>query len=281
MFVNADQILGKTPKLEEFYQQHWLDEVRALGVSDEHLKAAQHRMTYDRLAPLETQLNWLESAGFQDVDCYYKSFSFAVYGGSRPVQLEVRQPTLETPRLILRPFTLDDAPEVKRLAGDRDIAAVTQNIPHPCEDGMAQKWIKTHPKTFNKGTGVTFAIVLRENNLLCGAIGLSFDKANNNAEIGYWIGKPYWGKGYCTEAAKALLQYGFETIGLHRIHSGHFSHNPASGRVMQKIGMKYEGCRRQYVLKWGNYVDLELYGILKSDWKQKNEQTQKEIMAND
>jgi [ribosomal protein S5]-alanine N-acetyltransferase len=196
-------------------------------------------------------------------------------------QLEVQQPTLETQRLVLRPFTLNDAPEVQRLVGERDIAAVTQNIPYPYEDGEAQKWIKTHSKAFITGIGANFAIVLKENGLLCGAIGLVFDKVNNNAEIGYWIGKPFWGKGYCTEAALAVLQYGFETIGLHRIHSGHFSHNPASGRVMQKIGMKYEGCRRQDVIKWVNYVDLELYGILKSDWEQKNEQTWKEVETND
>lgn len=189
------------------------------------------------------------------------------------MRLPIQQPILETQRLILRPFTLADAPDVQRLAGERDIAAVTQNIPHPYKDGMAEQWIATHSSALQNGTGITFAIVLRENDLLCGAIGLGINKANNNAELGYWIGKPYWGRGYCTDAARSLLQYGFETFELHRIHSGHFSHNPASGRVMQKIGMKYEGCRRQYVFKWGNYVDLELYGILKSEWKQKNEET--------
>ncbi|NEP60397.1 MAG: GNAT family N-acetyltransferase, partial [Symploca sp. SIO2G7] len=90
---------------------------------------------------------------------------------------------------------------------------------------------------------------------------------NANAELGYWIGVLYWSKGYCTEAAKAVVQYGFEVIGLHRIQAAHFPHNPASGRVMQKIGMSYEGYRRQHILKWGKFEDLELYGILKSDWQ--------------
>ncbi|MBE9035077.1 class I SAM-dependent methyltransferase [aff. Roholtiella sp. LEGE 12411] len=84
MFVNADQVLGKTPNLEKLYRQNWLDSVRALGISEEALKAAQKRMEYDRMATLDIQLSWLEAAGFEDVDCWYKNFSFAVFGGYRP-----------------------------------------------------------------------------------------------------------------------------------------------------------------------------------------------------
>jgi [ribosomal protein S5]-alanine N-acetyltransferase len=177
------------------------------------------------------------------------------------------QPTLHTQRLILRAFTLADAPDVQRLAGAREIAAMTLTIPHPYQDGMAEEWIKTHPKAFNEGKDVNLAIVLRDTGLLCGAIGLGINQEHNHAELGYWIGKPYWGQGYCTEAAKEILRYGFEVLGLHRIHSGHFSHNPASRRVMQKIGMVYEGCRRQHILKWGEYLNIVDYGILKSEWQ--------------
>jgi tRNA (cmo5U34)-methyltransferase len=84
MFINADQVIGKTPELERLYQQHWLDSICAIGISDEELKAAKKRMEYDRMAPLDIQLRWLEAAGFQDVDCWYKNFSFAVFGGYRP-----------------------------------------------------------------------------------------------------------------------------------------------------------------------------------------------------
>lgn len=180
----------------------------------------------------------------------------------------VEQPTLQTQRLILRPFTLADAPDVQRLAGDREIAATTLLIPHPYEDGMAEEWIKTHPTGFQEGTGICFAIALRETEELCGAIGLRIHKINRNAELGYWVGKPYWGRGYCTEAARAIVQYGFEVLGLHRIYSSHFSNNLASGRVMQKIGMSHEGCLRQDTWKWGKFEDVELYAILKSDWQE-------------
>lgn len=85
MFVNAEQVKGKTPELEKLYRQHWLDSVRALGISQEDLKAALKRMEYDRMATLDIQLCWLEAAGFQNVDCWYKNFSFAVFGGQRPI----------------------------------------------------------------------------------------------------------------------------------------------------------------------------------------------------
>ncbi|MEH1770769.1 class I SAM-dependent methyltransferase [Nostoc sp.] len=84
IFINADQVLGKTPDLEQLYRQHWLDSVRAKNISEQDLKAAQKRMEYDRMATLDIQLTWLEAAGFQNVDCWYKNFSFAVFGGYRP-----------------------------------------------------------------------------------------------------------------------------------------------------------------------------------------------------
>lgn len=81
MFINADQVLGKTPDLENLYRQNWLDSVRAGGLSEADLQAAKKRMEYDRMSPLDIQLSWLEAAGFQNVDCWYKNFSFAVFGG--------------------------------------------------------------------------------------------------------------------------------------------------------------------------------------------------------
>jgi RimJ/RimL family protein N-acetyltransferase len=172
---------------------------------------------------------------------------------------------LTTPRLLLRPFTLADAPEVQRLASDRDIASTTLNIPHPYEDGMAEAWIDTHQAQYEQGTLVNFAMVGRSDGKLIGAIGLHPDRQHNRAELGYWVGKPFWNQGYCTEAAQAVVRYGFEVLGLHRIHATHIKRNPASGRVMQKIGMRYEGCLRQHVQKWGVFEDMEIYGILRSE----------------
>ena len=98
-------------------------------------------------------------------------------------------------------------------------------------------------------------------------MGLRIDQAHRRAELGYWIGTPFWGRGIATEAAKEMLRYGFEELRLHRIFAEHFAHNPASGRVLAKIGMKHEGCHRRHVLKWGEFVDAEQYGILREEWK--------------
>lgn len=176
------------------------------------------------------------------------------------------RPTLETTRLILRPFTLDDAPVVQRLAAAREIAATTANIPHPYEEGMAEAWISGHQARFEAGQLLNFAIVRRADHTLLGAIGLHFNQAHANAELGYWMGLPYWGEGYMTEAAGAVVRYAFEVLNLNRVFACHFVRNPASGRVMQKIGMVYEGCLRQHVLKWGQFEDMAYYGILKSEY---------------
>ena len=183
-----------------------------------------------------------------------------------PIPSTKKRPSVETERLILRPFELGDAPRVKLLAGDRDIAAMTLNVPHPYEDGMAEKWIGSHQERFEKGEEAIFAITLKTSGELIGAIGLILKLNHEKAELGYWIGKPYWGHGYCTEAARAALRYAFTEGGLNRVHAYHFRHNLASGRVMQKLGMKYEGRLRQHVKKWGQFVDNELYSILRSEF---------------
>ena len=120
------------------------------------------------------------------------------------------QPTLETARLALRPFRTADADEVQRLAGDRAVADTTLNVPHPYEDGMAERWISNHRDWFERGQQAVFAITLRSDGTLIGAIGLLINGEDQRAELGYWIGKPYWNQGYCTEAARAVLGFGFE-----------------------------------------------------------------------
>ncbi len=178
-----------------------------------------------------------------------------------------QQPILQTERLILRPFDLSDAKDTQRLVGDKAVADTTLNIPHPYEDGMAEQWISTHQPQFDEGNLCTLAITLRDTGELIGAIALTINSRFERAELGYWIGKPYWNKGYCTEAGVVVLKYGFAVLGLHRIHATHFGRNPASGRVMQKLGMKHEGRAREHAKRGDRFEDLESYGILKEEWE--------------
>jgi ribosomal-protein-alanine N-acetyltransferase len=172
--------------------------------------------------------------------------------------------TLHTDRLLLRPHTLADAPELARLAGAREVAATTLRIPHPYSVADAQAFIAEWQNAADER--VAFAIVLRENLALLGGTGLRLEKEHRHAELGYWVGTPYWGNGYATEAACAVVRYGFEVLNLHRIHAAHFSNNAASGNVLRKLGMKHEGQLRHHIVKWGQYVDLELYAMLESDF---------------
>ena len=182
------------------------------------------------------------------------------------------QPVLETERLILRPFDVADAGDVQRLAGEWEIADTTLNIPHPYEDGMAEEWIATHKPRFEEGKLCNFAVTLRDSGNLIGAIGLVITRRFDHAELGYWIGKPYWSKGFCTEAGRAVIAYGFTHLGLHRIHASYLARNPASGRVMRNLGMSREGVLPGHVKRWDKYEDLVLFGILKSDWKKRSKQ---------
>ena len=137
-------------------------------------------------------------------------------------------PTIETERLILRPFCLNDAPDVQRLAGDRAVADTTISIPHPYRDGMAEEWIRGHREEFKSGQAVTFAIAIKQEGYLVGAIGLREITKDHQATLGYWIGKPFWNHGLCTQAGRAILEYAFMDLGLVRINASHLTRNPAS-----------------------------------------------------
>jgi ribosomal-protein-alanine N-acetyltransferase len=172
-------------------------------------------------------------------------------------------PTLRTQRLVLRPFTLADAPTVKRIAGDAAVAFTTQNIPHPYLDGVAESWIQTHEPTFTRNERLTLAIDFGPR--LVGAVGLGFEPAHQRAELGYWIGREYWGQGFATEAARALIHQALEDLALNRVQATHLTRNPASGRVMVKAGMRFEGIHRQHIWKDGVAEDIARYAILRSD----------------
>jgi [ribosomal protein S5]-alanine N-acetyltransferase len=177
------------------------------------------------------------------------------------------QPTLTTKRLTLRPFVLDDAWNVERLAGMREIADTTLNIPHPYPVGAATRWIETHAPAWAAGTGVTYAIVEASTGKLAGVVSLmQIHREFKRAELGYWIAVDQWNKGFATEASEALLDFGFRTMGLHRIESTHFVRNPASGKVMQKLGMQQEGIERDSAVKWDRYESLVRYAILEPEW---------------
>jgi RimJ/RimL family protein N-acetyltransferase len=178
----------------------------------------------------------------------------------------VNRITLPTERLLLRPFLVSDAPAVERLAGAREVADTTLLIPHPYPAGAAKQFIEGIRAEFEKGEQYVFGITLHATGELCGSMGLKISAPHQRGELGYWIGVPFWNRGYCTEAGRAILRFGFEELELNSINAHHFIRNPASGRVLQKLGMRHEGCLRQHVKKIDHFEDLECYSILRSEW---------------
>lgn len=175
-------------------------------------------------------------------------------------------PTLRTARLRLGAFEAEDAPELQRLAGAREIADTTVSIPHPYDLDHALAWIGHQRRESVRGRATNLAIRLLPESPLIGCAGLrDIDREHLQAELGFWIGREWWGKGYAREAAAEVLRFGFEDLGLNRIYAHHMARNPAAGQVLLHIGMQREGLLRERVRKWGVYEDVILYAMLRVD----------------
>lgn len=174
------------------------------------------------------------------------------------------QPELRTARLCLRPFRPEDAPRVSALIDDPEIARNTLTIPHPYPGGLAERWIAGRAEEWAAGRKAVWAVCVADGELL-GALGLHLEPAHRRAELGYWIGREHWGRGYATEAVRAVVDLAFDELGLERVFAHHFAWNPASGRVLEKAGLKREGLLRSHVQKDGRAVDDVLYGLARAD----------------
>ena len=173
-------------------------------------------------------------------------------------------PRLQTERLLLRALQPEDEDDVCTLAGDRRIAETTYRIPHPYEPQHFREWLDLQSQLLDKGTGVNWAVVRRNGRQFIGAVGLNIKPADERTELGYWIGAPYWNQGYGTEAAAAVLRFAFDRLKLNRVEAHHMSRNPASGRIMKRIGMHHEGTLHQFIKKWGAFEDVEIYGLVRA-----------------
>lgn len=172
---------------------------------------------------------------------------------------------LKSERLILRPLLPDDAPRIECYASDRRVAEMTSLIPHPYPRGGASAWIAETEQAWLEGVRANFAICRRDSGNLVGSIGISADPVDGNV-IGYWIGVAHWGNGYATEALRRLIRYAFEDLALDRIDTYHFAHNPASGRVMQKAGMKFIRKTPLGANREGIAYDDVRYAITAEEW---------------
>ena len=152
---------------------------------------------------------------------------------------------IKTERLVLRPLELSDAPAFSQLASDYDIAKMTGSLPHPMPLYSAEFKIMSLRNRKQRGLAYPYAITLDGGELI-GVMDLFRSAPNAALEIGYWIGKPYWGQGLSTEAAKAVITEARETLGVEALIAGAFADNPASLRVLEKLGFKQTGKTEMY-----------------------------------
>ncbi len=147
---------------------------------------------------------------------------------------------------------------------------MTLNMPYPYSEKDAIFWINMANEGFEDQNHFVFAICRLADNELMGGIGLRVNKRFNNAELGFWIGEPFWNQGFVTEAAGEVLKFGFEKAGLHKIYATHLIENPASGKVMIKNGMVKEGELVDHIRKDDQYLSLIQYRITKKEYFERN-----------
>lgn len=175
------------------------------------------------------------------------------------------QRVLEAGLVRLRPLAAADHADILRYAVAKEIAANTF-VPRPYPPEAAAEFIRKTQDDRKNAVGFTFAVIEADSEDFAGCMGIHVNWDHKRADIGYWIGLPFWGRGLATAALRRLIQFGFDELRLNRIEAGHFVHNPASGRVMQKANMRYEGLRRGYCWHREAYKDLHWYAITQADY---------------
>lgn len=172
--------------------------------------------------------------------------------------------TLQGPGFVLRPYRKGDAQSLQEHINDREIAKNTLRIPYPYTIKDARSWIATCLKgnKQKKPTSVNFALTVDDK--VVGGIGLDAIHERHKAELGYWLGRKYWGQGMMTVAVRLMVDYGFQQLKLARIYAHVFPFNKASARVLEKAGFSYEGLLRANAVKDGKAHDELVYAILKS-----------------
>jgi ribosomal-protein-alanine N-acetyltransferase len=159
------------------------------------------------------------------------------------------QTSLQTRRLILRPFSQNDAPRLAWLAGDYDVARMCARLPHPYPIAAAFDFLEHLAAGHQARNEFAFALTAPIDGLI-GACGIerAGDETSRTWELGYWLGLRYWGAGYASEAAGAVMNWAREQLGAARFTGAHFTDNPASGRVLRRLGFRPAGDEDRFSL---------------------------------
>lgn len=178
-------------------------------------------------------------------------------------------PTLETSRFVLRKMSLDDTDDMFEYSKNAEVTKYLSWSPHP-EKQYTFEYLTYIQDRYKTGDFYDWAIVCKDTQKMIGTCGFTcFDFPNNSAEIGYVINPDYHGQGIATEVSARVIRYGFEMLALERIECKFMMENRASLRVMEKIGMTFEGIRRSGMLVKGEYRNIGVCSILKEEFFKK------------
>lgn len=174
---------------------------------------------------------------------------------------------LSTERLVLRTYEVEDAPRLAQLAGCKDVSDTMISVPYPYSTEQAWLDITGFARAFDKRTDFHFAIAPKNDvRNFVGHIALrDVDWEHLQGELSFWLSSQHRGHGYITEAGKPILALSFGQLGLNRICAYHMKRNPASGKVLGRLGFTYEGCLRQRVRKAEAYEDACVWARLRQD----------------
>jgi RimJ/RimL family protein N-acetyltransferase len=159
---------------------------------------------------------------------------------------------LVTRRLFLRPPEVGDVAAFAPLIGDFDVARNLSRAPHPYPESAGHEFVERSVQTRAAGTDFTYAILRKSDDAFLGCCGVHLKEGN--VEFGYWLGKPFWGRGYATESARRLVAYAFDELGVACLIAGWFHDNPASGRVLEKLGCVPNGAEQRDCFARGHAV---------------------------
>jgi ribosomal-protein-alanine N-acetyltransferase len=176
-------------------------------------------------------------------------------------------PRLETERLILRQIVLDDAQAIFRIRGDYEVTRYNTGQAYEHLD-QARDLITAMTNAYEEQSEIRWGITLRADDTIIGMCGYNYwIRRDRRGSVGYDLARAYWGQGIMTEAVHAIIAFGFECMGLNRIEADADSRNPASARVLEKIGFRHEGLQREQFFEHGHFHDLLLFSLLKNDYE--------------
>ena len=178
-------------------------------------------------------------------------------------------PVLESERLIMREMRVGDCFDMFEYAKNREVTKFLTWSPH-YDVEYTKAYLHNLKNHYKMGMFYDWALILKEENKMIGTCGFTrFNLASDLAEIGYVINPAYRGKGIAAEAAGKVLEFGFYKLGLNRIEARYMAGNDASRRVMEKLGMSFEGVAREAICVNGSYKDVGTCAILKSEFERK------------